>query len=101
MVAGELAPDPAVDDDPIATMVIGLPLLRLSATRVSELGKRIMENGASQVGVALSLRAAIGKAAIATRAATANARLAGWANPVRGMANTGCADASQRSKAAW
>jgi hypothetical protein len=57
-------------------MVIGSPLLSLSATRVSGLVKRVMENGASQAGMALSPRAAIGKATMATKAATAKGRLA-------------------------
>jgi hypothetical protein len=51
-------------------MVIGSPLLSLCATRTSGLVKRIMENGASQVG-AVSPRAAKGKATAAMTAATA------------------------------
>ena len=52
-------------------MVIGLPLVSSSAIRVSGLVKRITENGASQVGVVLSARAAIGKARMAMKAAAA------------------------------
>jgi len=65
------APAPAVDDDPIATIVIGSPLFSLCATRTSGLAKRIIENGASHVGAAGSPRAAKGKATTAMTAMTA------------------------------
>jgi len=70
------APAPAVDDDPIATIVIGSPLFSLCATRTSGLAKRIIENGASHAGAAGSPRAAKGKATTAMTAAAAIALLA-------------------------
>jgi hypothetical protein len=52
-------------------MVIGSPLLSLCATRTSGLVKRIIDNGASQIGAAGSPRAAKGKATTAMTAAAA------------------------------
>jgi hypothetical protein len=52
-------------------MVIGLPLVSSSVIRVSGLVKRITEIGASQIGVVVSPRAAIGKARVAIKAAAA------------------------------
>ena len=72
MDASELAPAPAVDEDPIATIVIGLAFLSFAATRDSGLVKRIIEKGASQLGVTLSAYRANGKVTAAMKAPTAN-----------------------------
>jgi hypothetical protein len=68
----ELAPAPAVDEDPIATIVIGLPFLSFVAMWDSGLVKRIIEKGASQLGTTLSACTANGKVTAAMKAPTAN-----------------------------
>jgi hypothetical protein len=64
-----LAPAPAVDDEPMATMVMGLPLVSFCATRASGLVKRTSSSGASQPGAAA--RAVNGHAKAMKRTAAA------------------------------
>src|SRR5450759_760309 len=53
-LAGELAPAPAVDDEPIATMVIGAPAASFCATCDSGLASLSRWSGASHMGAAVS-----------------------------------------------
>lgn len=63
---------PAVDDEPIETIVIGSAVLSFCEKRASGFEKRIICIGASQVGAGSPARAASGSAITATRAASAN-----------------------------
>src|ERR1019366_5032869 len=69
-LAGELAPAPAVDDEPMATMVIGAPAASFCATCDSGLARRIRSRGVSHDSAGVSARADSGNANAASSATT-------------------------------
>src|SRR5450759_1765120 len=70
VLAGELAPAPAVDDEPMATMVIGAPAVSFCATCDSGLARRIRSSGVSHDSAGVSARDDNGNAKVANSAAT-------------------------------
>src|ERR1700690_689393 len=59
-LAGELAPAPAVDDEPIGTMVIGAPSVSVCATGDNGLPGRIRSSRVSHDSAGVSARAESG-----------------------------------------
>ena len=91
MAAAELAPAPAVEDEPIATMLIGPRAARRLAVRSSGRSSRIRSGGAGHVGWAAGL---VGRPTVCAIAATgASAAMAAEASLGKTLCLlvTGCA----------